>query len=109
MNALAQIDLRPLSECKELRSLDVAGNQLQDIDLEPLSECYALEELYLHSNHPSENQFMAIDLTPLLSCKELEDLGVPDEVDLRIEKRYRGGKYPPAIQELVEDKRIKWE
>jgi hypothetical protein len=65
-NWLTEVDLTPLTTCKELEYLSLAGNRLETIDLAPLESCHHLRLLDL-----SHNLLTDIDLTPLSECKSL--------------------------------------
>ena len=109
MNKISKIDLEPLGNCIEMRALDIAGNQIDFIDISPLKNCKALEELYLYSDHPTENTFTELDLTALFSCVDLEDIGVPTSIDLKAAARCKKRKkIPYALEELIDDDLIAW-
>jgi Leucine-rich repeat (LRR) protein/DNA-directed RNA polymerase subunit RPC12/RpoP len=68
---ISQINLTPLSLCKNLTKIDLARNHLTELDLNPLSECGRLEILYI-----SFNKLKTIDLKPLQSCSSLQELSI---------------------------------
>ncbi len=78
---IVEVDLTPLSDCRNLRELDLTGNWLTSLDLEPLGECYSLERLRLGSN-----LLTSILLYPLSQCTNLVSLSLAinkiDRIDL---------------------------
>jgi len=68
-NRIENIDLGPLSECKDLRYLDISENRLNSVDLSPLSSCERLQRLDI-----SHNFIEQLDLAPLMKCPNLSDL-----------------------------------
>lgn len=98
------IDLKPISACKELATLDLGENKLVYLDLEPLMKCKNLIDLDIGYNELTEinleplsfnenlkffkirnNNFESVDISPLRACKNLITFDV--EEDLPIEWR----------------------
>jgi Leucine-rich repeat (LRR) protein len=78
-----------------LQALYLSRNQLQVVDLTPLALCFRLKTLDFRNN-----TFKSVDLTPLVGCSNLNNLDFDSEVKLEINVK------APAIQKLIEDKRI---
>jgi Leucine-rich repeat (LRR) protein len=71
--SLKEIDLSPLTACKQLMYIDLEGNNLTSIDLSPLVNCQRLVELSL-----MHNELTTIDLSPLASCQNFVTLYLSD-------------------------------
>lgn len=60
-NQLEEIDLQPLSMCRNLQSLNIAVNKLRNIDLYPLSSCRKITRFLFYGNSLQD-----MDITPLV-------------------------------------------
>ncbi len=99
---VAALDLTPLSQSPNLRSLDLSWNELTSIDLAPLGACRSLERLSLASN-----RLKTIDLAPLSGADRLELLDLHfnalSSVDLTPVAHHpglRSGPRPPKTEGL---------
>jgi Leucine-rich repeat (LRR) protein len=70
-NKTGKIDLSPLSECRDLKILNIDDMKLTDVDLSPLSGCRELEFLKLN-----DNELNSVDITPLFECDKLNLLEI---------------------------------
>ena len=66
-----QVDLSPLTQCHNLRVLDLMLNKIESIDLTPLSSCTNLQMIIL-----PDNMLEVIDLSPLSGLENLELLNI---------------------------------
>ena len=94
---MGELDLSPLSGCQNLRTLTLAGMELNAIDLKPLMSCTNLEGIILSGNNLSKvdlspffqfenlghinllgNNLESLDITHILRCPNLTTLLVDD-------------------------------
>jgi hypothetical protein len=68
---ISEIDLSPLSDCPNLKQVNLMMNKIYQIDLSPLSDCQELQILNL-----SYNRLKEIDLSPLRECTNLSILNL---------------------------------
>ncbi len=66
-HGITEIDLTPVSQLPELRSIDLIDNSLHQIDLSPLAHSTKLRYFQLE-----RNQLEAIDLSPLSSLSRID-------------------------------------
>eukprot|EP00183_Erythrolobus_madagascarensis_P003142 CAMPEP_0185848358 /NCGR_PEP_ID=MMETSP1354-20130828/3274_1 /TAXON_ID=708628 /ORGANISM="Erythrolobus madagascarensis, Strain CCMP3276" /LENGTH=984 /DNA_ID=CAMNT_0028548749 /DNA_START=458 /DNA_END=3412 /DNA_ORIENTATION=- len=99
-NELQSLNLEPLASCLELNSLYADNNKINSstIDLTPLAPCLHLRSLRLNGNKLNES----LDVTPLLSMVSLASLTVDTGVHLRVRKKSRDCRLPPALRRLRE-------
>ena len=71
INKTSQIDLNPLSECRDLKILTIDGMNLKEIDLSPLSDCIKLEFLKVE-----DDELKSLDITPLFGCRALTNFAI---------------------------------
>ncbi|MHA1883315.1 MAG: leucine-rich repeat protein [Candidatus Thorarchaeota archaeon] len=89
---VSNIDLTPLSGCKNIRVLKLNRLGLKSVDLEPLRHCTLLEEFHFFGPEPEEREcfefsyyvshgradpgelLKKIDLSPLANCRKLRVL-----------------------------------
>ena len=101
-NNLQEIDLTPLSELSNLQYIVLSGNQLGEIDLHPLEQSRDLR--YLHLN---ENSLLEIDISILFHCDNLESLVIDPQVSLRANYKLKHLTYfPEPVKEILD--RMTW-
>lgn len=61
LTSIENIDLTPLSSCRNLVKFSLIDNSFEHIDLTPLSSCTKLQFLWL-----KDNELDTIDLSPLV-------------------------------------------
>ncbi|MFX1483038.1 MAG: hypothetical protein ACFFCP_07600 [Promethearchaeota archaeon] len=71
MRAAQKIDLREVSLCTDLVTLNLSDNMLQELDLSPLSGSQTISSINLENNH-----LVRLDLWPLVNCSSLTSINL---------------------------------
>ena len=69
MRGITSIDLTPIQNCNQLRTLDLSKNHIAELDVTPLSTISTLERLKLKGN-----ELLVLDLWPLRNLTNIEEI-----------------------------------